>query len=154
MTYNFDDEDNSWLDASLEAVPVKITKTEARATSKGFWKMSPEFCAKVSAGLKGRTLSAETCAKVSAGLKGRTLSAETCAKISAARKGRPLSAKQKASLQGVNAKPIMTPSGVFPSQWAAGEWAQANGLLNAHQKIRKWRKTHPKLFYLIKKETI
>jgi len=137
MTYNFDDEDNSWLDASLEAVPVKITKTEARATSKGFWKMSPEFCAKVSAGLKGRTLSAETCAK-----------------ISAARKGRPLSAKQKASLQGVNAKPIMTPSGVFPSQWAAGEWAQANGLLNAHQKIRKWRKTHPKLFYLIKKETI
>ena len=49
-------------------------------------------------------------------------------------------------------KPIMTPTGVFPSLKHAAEWAVANGLPNAYKKIGKWLKTHPELFYYIKKE--
>jgi hypothetical protein len=50
-------------------------------------------------------------------------------------------------------KPIMTPTGVFPSLKHAAEWAQANGLPNAYKKIGKWLKTHPELFYYIKKDS-
>jgi hypothetical protein len=50
-------------------------------------------------------------------------------------------------------KPIMTPTGVFPSLKHAAEWAVANGLPNAYKKIGKWLKTHPELFYYITKDT-
>ena len=50
-------------------------------------------------------------------------------------------------------KPIMTPTGKFPSIRSAAEWAVANGLVNAHKKISKWLKTHPELFYFIPKDT-
>ena len=78
-------------------------RIECRGICKGR-KMSPEFCAKISAARKGKKLSPETCAKISAARKGIKRSPETLAKISAANKGRKRSpehiAKHAAALKG------------------------------------------------------
>jgi len=146
------DTDNSWLDATLAPEPVKA-KTQRKTTGKGLWKMSPEFCEKMSAIGKGRKATAEHCAAISAANKGKKRTAEQRAAMSAARKGRIMTAEHRRRLGLVRAKPIMTPTGVFPSKIAAVRWAEANGLCNADKKINLWLKTHPDMFYLVKKES-
>ena len=76
-------------------------RIECRGICKGR-KMSPEFCAKISAARKGKKLSPEFCAKMSAVRKGKKLSPETCAKISAARKGIKRSPETLAKISAAN----------------------------------------------------
>ena len=176
MTYDFDS-DNSWLDAMVQDAPAKASnpKVITASTSKGLFCWSDDYRAKISDALKGKTHTAEHKAKISAAIKGKTHTAKTrdqmsatrkgksrgahpqehCAKISAALKGKTHSVEACAKIQANNSqsKPIMTPTGAFPSKSAAGEWAQAHGLINAHRKINKWLKTHPDQFYYIPKDT-
>jgi len=58
----------------------------------------PEWCAKISAALKGRKLSPEHCAKLSAAHKGKKHSAASRAKISVALKGIKRSAETRAKM--------------------------------------------------------
>ena len=160
MTYD-DQDDLSWLDAMVSEVPVAPVHTvKPKTASKGLWKMTPEVGAKISAALKGKKRTAHTAqtrAKISAAIKGRTHTTQTRAQMSATRKGkgRTHTAQTRAKIQANSSqsKPIMTPTGAFPSKYAAGAWAQAHGLADAHNKINKWLKTHPDQFYYIPKET-
>jgi len=158
MTYDFDS-DNSWLDAMVQDAPAKASnpKVITASTSKGLFCWSDDYRAKISDAIKGKTHTAKTRAQMSATRKGKPRGAHTqehCAKISAALKGKTHSVEACAKIQANNSqsKPIMTPTGAFPSKYAAGEWAQAHGLINAHRKINKWLQTHPELFYFIPKE--
>lgn len=83
----------------------------------------------------------------------RGISGEIRAKMSASAKRRRATAQTRFSIQQAKFRPIMTPSGSFPSKTAAVEWAQARGLVNAYNKITKWLKTHPELFYYLPKDT-
>jgi hypothetical protein len=86
-------------------------------------------------------------------LRGRKHSLDTCALISVKLKGRtkgPASAEHRARNSASKCRPIMTPTGVFPSRLAAVEWARANGLLNAGRRLDQWLKTNPTQFYYIK----
>jgi hypothetical protein len=179
MTYSFD-QDNSWLDAMVQESPApQVTKSAKKTTtSKGLYQLSPEarekhaqhmrlaFAGKKRPASVGAKVSAtkranpyvptpEQNAKRSAALAGKTRPPEVVAKISKANLGRKNSAEVRAKMSANSAiaKPIMTPTGVFPSCRAAGNWALANGLVNAHMKIRKWLTTHPEMFYYITKDT-
>ena len=118
--------------------------------------VSDETRARSSAANKGKTVSAETRAKRSEALKGRKRTAEARAKASVSL-SKPKSANGRVSIAQSNqarfSKPIMTPSGVFPSLKSASEWAVANGLVNARQKIVAWLVTHPDQFYYVPKDT-
>ena len=118
--------------------------------------VSDETRARSSAANKGKTVSAETRAKRSEALKGRKRTAEARAKASVSL-SKPKSADGRVSIAQSNqarfSKPIMTPSGVFPSLKSASEWAVANGLVNARQKIVAWLVTHPDQFYYVPKDT-
>jgi hypothetical protein len=119
--------------------------------------VSDETRARSSAANKGKTVSAETRAKRSAALKGRKRTAEARAKASVSLRGKPKSVGGRVSIAQSNqarfSKPIMTPTGVFPSLKSASEWAVANGLVNARQKILAWLVTHPDQFYYVPKDT-
>ena len=118
--------------------------------------VSDDTRARSSAANKGKTVSAETRAKRSEALKGRKRTAEARAKASVSL-SKPKSADGRVSIAQSNqarfSKPIMTPSGVFPSLKSASEWAVANGLVNARQKIVAWLVTHPDQFYYVPKDT-
>ena len=118
--------------------------------------VSDETRSRSSAANKGKTVSAETRAKRSEALKGRKRTAEARAKASVSL-SKPKSADGRVSIAQSNqarfSKPIMTPSGVFPSLKSASEWAVANGLVNARQKIVAWLVTHPDQFYYVPKDT-
>ena len=64
----------------------------------GVYERTPEHRAKISASLKGKTVSAETRAKISAANKGKTVSAETRARMSVAFKGRKATPEQRAAM--------------------------------------------------------
>jgi len=164
MTYDFDDEDNSWINALVTEVPIPAVKarTKRKTTGKGLWKMSPEACAKISAGNKGKVISAEHRARLSflnkgkklgpSPLRGRKHTPETCALISERLRGHikgPPSAQHRAAISARHSRPVMTPSGVFPSRKAAVAWAKENGLLNPGVRLDQWLKTHPKMFYYL-----
>ena len=72
-------------------------RIECRGICKGR-KMSPEFCAKISAARKGIKRSPETLAKISAANKGRKRSPEHIAKHAAALKGRKYSPEHRAKI--------------------------------------------------------
>jgi hypothetical protein len=83
---NWDDEDNSWMDALVSEVPAAPAKSTTSA-GKGNWTWSPEFRAKISARRQLQVITDETRAKISAhnlatgkrppDATGRKLSAET-----------------------------------------------------------------------------
>ena len=139
--------------------------------------LTPESRDKIGAANRGKTLSEETRARMGSSRRGRprpqevkdklraanlgkTLSDETRAKIKAASTGRAKSQESRAKMSAWHqanpnhpgsSRPIMTPTGQFPSIKAAGEWAQQHGLVNARNKIEKWLKTHPDQFYYLPK---
>jgi hypothetical protein len=144
-------------------VPVVYT-AEARAkmsaASKGLPK-SAETRARMSASRFGLPKSDETREKLRTANVGKVLSEETRAKISESRRGHKITEEQRAKMRAWhqanprtnNAKPIMTPTGQFPSLIAAARWAEQNGLSNARNKIMGWLKTHPDQFYYVEKDT-
>lgn len=66
-------------------------------------KATPETRAKMSAAMKGHTVSLEQREKIRASLTGRKRPPEVIAKVSASLKGRPLSAEHRASISAANA---------------------------------------------------
>jgi len=72
------------------------------------------------------------------------ISEETRAKLSLTSTGRPGSRVSR------NGKAIVIPNGgQFPSMREAANWAQANGLVNAHKKIQAWLKKYPTHYYYV-----
>jgi hypothetical protein len=162
--------DMSWLDiAEQDPAPVSKSKGKPRP-SRGLWKMSPEFGQKISLAQQGHTRhtaesrraisdyhkradsvlrSAEMQSKRTEGIRrSRANPSDKLQALWAAGNPRGIAAATLAKQ-----KPIMTPTGMFPSLKHAAEWAVANGLCNAYKKIRKWLKTHPEMFYYIPKDT-
>jgi hypothetical protein len=169
MSYNFD-EDNSWLDALVAEVPVKASQPKsAQVAQDRKWRMSSDFGQKISQAQQGHKRHTEHSRQAISCYHKQADSVLRSAKVAESRtqgirrsRANP-SAKLKAfwasgNPRGIEAatlakqKPIMTPTGVFPSVKHAAEWARANGLLNARNKIGLWLKTHPDMFYYIKKE--
>jgi hypothetical protein len=81
------------------------------------------------------------------------MSQETRVKMSVAAKRRQATPRTRIIIQQAKFRPIMTPTGLFPSKRAAADWAESHGLVNAHNKIQKWLKTHPDQFYYVAKDT-
>ena len=170
MSYNFD-EDNSWLDALVAEVPVKASQPKsAKSTTDRKWRFAPEHGQKISQAQQGhKRHTAQSRQAISNYHKRpdsvlRSVAVATQRTEGIRRSRANPSAKLKAlwaagNPRGIEAatlakqKPIMTPSGVFPSLKHAAEWAVANGLPNAYKKIGKWLKTHPDMFYFVPKDT-
>jgi hypothetical protein len=170
MSYDFDT-DNSWLDALVQEVPAKAqSAAKAKGTTKGKWVMRPEFGQKISQAQQGHKRhtaqsrqaisnyhkrpdsvlrSVDVATRRTEGIRrSRANASDKLRAIWAAARAKGIAAASLA-----NQKPIMTPTGVFPSFKHAAEWAVANGLPNAGKKIRKWMKSHPEMFYYIPKDT-
>ena len=150
---------NSGLKGYYKPSDETIAKTVAKTKGQ---KRSAEFCANLSAKLKGKpksdehrvkigalhkgkTISTEARAKSSAKNKGRKMSAEFCANLSAKLKGRTFSDEWRAKLVDNNAssKPLMTPSGLFPSKVAA-----ARSLNITVDKLNSLIRKYPKDYYI------
>jgi hypothetical protein len=108
-------------------------------------KMSDEQKAKLRAANLGKTISAETRAKMSAGNKGRVRSEEYKAKLSASNLGKTKSAETRAKISVSKIRPVMTPNGVYPSLAAV---ALAAGVSRAV--TYDWKKKYPNDYYYIK----
>ena len=171
MTYSFD-EDNSWLDAMVQESPApKVTKSaKNKAGHKGMWLMPPEFGQKISQAQQGHKRHTAQSRQAISNYHKRPDSvlrsvAVATQRTEGIRRSRANPSDKLQALwaagnpKGIAActlakqKPIMTPTGVFPSLKHAAEWAVANGLPNAYKKIGKWLKTHPEMFYYITKDT-
>ena len=155
--------DMSWLDIG-EQDPAPIAKSKRLSTAQLVtWGHPTEIRQKISQAQKGHKRHTDRSRQAISDYHKRPDSVLRSAEMQAKRtKGiRRSRANPSAKLQALwaagcpqlvaaNQKPIMTPTGVFPSVKHAAEWALANGLCNPYKKIGKWLKTHPEMFYYIK----
>ena len=159
--------DMSWLDIG-EQDPAPVSKSKSKSTAQFItWEHPTEIRQKISQAQKGHKRHTDQSRQAISDYHKRPDSVLRSAEMQAKRtKGiRRSRANPSAKLQALWAagnpkavaaatlakqKPIMTPTGVFPSLKHAAEWAVANGLCNAYKKIGKWLKTHPEQFYYIK----
>jgi len=115
-----------------------------------FVKQSAETVAKKVQAATGKTRTAEQRARIGLANSTKTRTEEFKAHLSAINTGKKLSAehRKKISTNSKQARPVMTPHGVFPSKIAV---ARAAGTYI--EKVTYWMKRYPEHFYFIEDQT-
>lgn len=157
---NWDDEDNSWIDAlvsEVPAAPARSTRSAGKMNSQA-WCMSPEFCQKVSQGIqKHWQLNPDKRQRMSQVHSGKIVSESVRQRISETKKARMALRKGFTGHTGAS-KPIQTPNGVFPSRKAAAQYMVDHGQVSTVgygcNTITHKIKIYPDQYYYIKKETL
>lgn len=127
MAYDFD-ADNSWLDAQVTTEPAKaLTKSRgARRPGGRQYQMSPEFCERVSQGVRRAHADPGYRKRISDTLKGRPKTPEHTARAAAARRKFTTPRRQMPQKCAGNTArsrvQVTTPTGVFDSIKSAAEW--------------------------------